>query len=114
MEPYVLRPVRRDLPKSDILNTGVGFLNGICTKEHIMKKLLVGCLLIALVSGVVVAQDEPRELLFDPDTQFTVQDLGFTFLYPESWVYDTSDGLQFAENDADLAAEMDGPEVEIS
>jgi hypothetical protein len=72
-----------------------------------MKKLLVACLLLALVSGLLSAQDEPRQLVFEPDSTFTVRDLGFTFLFPESWVFDASDGIQFAENDADLAAELD-------
>lgn len=72
-----------------------------------MKKLLISCLLIALVAGVVGAQDQPRELLFEPERTFTVEDLGMVFLFPEDWVFDTSDGIQFAENDADLAAELD-------
>jgi hypothetical protein len=72
-----------------------------------MKKiLLLGLLLVVIASGAL-AQDAQRQMVFDPDTTFLVTDLGIVLLYPEDWVYDTSDGIQFAENNKDLAAELD-------
>lgn len=55
----------------------------------------------------ISAQDDDNTLLFDLSETFTVQDLQFQFPYPAGWVYDVSDGIVIAENDADLAAEVD-------
>lgn len=75
-----------------------------------MKKFTLTLIFILLFSGIVIAQEE-RTLLFNPDTPFTVQDLGFQFLYPGAWLYDTSSGIQFAENEEDLAAEIDSDDA---
>jgi hypothetical protein len=45
--------------------------------------------------------------MFEPNEVFTVRDLGLTFLYPGEWVFKVSNGIHFAENEADLAAEVD-------
>jgi len=71
-----------------------------------MRKVTMIVLFLLALSGVVLAQEEPT-LVFEPDTVFTIRDLGFTFLFPEGWVHATGDGIQFAENETDLAAETD-------
>lgn len=69
-----------------------------------LKKLLLLVLGLSFgISPLAQAQTDDR-LVIDLSATFTVADLGFTFAYPQDWVFDTSDGIRLAENQADLEA----------
>lgn len=74
-------------------------------KRRLLLLVMVACLMIPAV--LVSAQEDARQPLWDLSATFTVEDLGFTFNYPAGWVYDTSDGIAFAENAEDLAKSID-------
>ena len=73
-----------------------------------MRRLvLIVLLLLVALPFAAFAQDE--ELVWDLDSEnyMDVPDLGFQFYYPLDWVYDTSNGIVFAETEDDLAAQID-------
>lgn len=73
-----------------------------------MRRLMLFLLAVTLMLpavGIAHAQGTPP--LFELSETFTVTDLAFEFKYPAGWVYDTSDGISMAANQADLNAEID-------
>lgn len=69
--------------------------------------LLLSLMLLLIVPVAVNAQDDAPEPIFDLNNTFTVEDLQLEFFYPEGWLFDTSDGIRLASNEADLAAFVD-------
>lgn len=69
-----------------------------------MKRLFsIAVLLLALViPAVSFAQDNTSGAVWDLTQTFTVTDLGFNFLYPADWVYDTSNGITLAKSQDDI------------
>lgn len=78
-------------------------------KRRLLFVALAVCLIIPALP--VSAQEGARQPLWDLTRTFTVEDLGFTFNYPDGWVYDTSDGITFAENAEDLAKAIDDDDI---
>ncbi len=72
-----------------------------------MRRLLV--VLLVVMVGVRVFAQQQSQLLYDLTETFTVQDLGFTFNYPQGWLFTVGDGgIYFAPDEKSLALAADG------
>src|SRR5215813_10462448 len=73
-----------------------------------MKRFwMVFLLTLLALPALVNAQDQKVVWDLSKDNYIDVKDLGFRFYYPKGWVFDTSDGIRIAENQADLDAQID-------
>ncbi len=75
--------------------------------RRILLPMLAAMLLLALPLGLSAQDDDENELIFELSETFTVSDLQFEFPYPAGWVFDTSNGISLAQNEADLAVLID-------
>lgn len=76
-----------------------------------MRRFLPGLLLLLLALGVpfsTFAQDQELVWELDAENYLDVSDIGLRFYYPVGWVWGSgSGGISFAENQADLDAQLD-------
>jgi hypothetical protein len=83
-------------------------------RSNFMKRLFAIFLFALLVLPIVVSAQNSKVLWDLSDENYIdVTDLGFRFYYPTGWVYDTSNGIAFAENQADLDAQIDDDDSTI-
>lgn len=82
-----------------------------------MRRFLLGLVLLLVALGVpfsAFAQDQELGWKLDPKNYLDVSDIGFRFYYPVDWVWGSgSDGISFAENQADLDAQLDDDDTTI-
>ena len=72
-----------------------------------MRRLFI-VLLLLLLPGAVFAQENNDRILYEYDKDTYIDtNLGFRFYYPVDWVFGTGNGISFAENQADLDAQLD-------
>ncbi|MEQ8672344.1 MAG: hypothetical protein RLP44_15680 [Aggregatilineales bacterium] len=77
-----------------------------------MRRSILLLLLALFIFPLAVSAQDDNVLLFDLSETYTDEELSLEFPYPADWVFDDStETLYMAENEADLAAELDDDET---
>jgi hypothetical protein len=72
-----------------------------------MRRFVMLLLVMLLVAPISAARAQEHKLLWDLTETMKVTDLGFKFMYPKGWVYDTKAGIKLAETKGDLELSLD-------